>query len=318
MPKTVKTTYTAINLETGEVYTGIDAPQSITRGETHFWQASKDFFAALLGYGTVESKVVAGMLHRTNPKTNHIACTSAELKKEISCTRDTVASAVKKMESKRLIIGIGQGAWMLNPRMLAMGNQTQIALLMAEYDKYVSERTGAALVVGKYVLKNPVTAEELPLPPECDDKLMFLDGNTQFWKIYDVFFGAIAGLSENELRVLLHMMDINKSKGGGTYNRPLTVIADEARVSVPTVNRAVKKLKKRNLIIRYCNCNWMINPLVVANGNKRKQKVLERRYTGVQAENEAKLKRYRFRVLSPYNDGKPFIPVGLPTAPKKP
>jgi len=49
MPKTVKTTYTAINLETGEVYTGIDAPQSITRGETHFWQASKDFFAALLG-----------------------------------------------------------------------------------------------------------------------------------------------------------------------------------------------------------------------------------------------------------------------------
>ena len=53
MPKTVKTTYTAINLETGEVYTGIDAPQSITRGETHFWQASKDFFAALLGYGTV-------------------------------------------------------------------------------------------------------------------------------------------------------------------------------------------------------------------------------------------------------------------------
>jgi hypothetical protein len=167
-------------------------------------------------------------------------------------------------------------------------------------------------------LKNPVTAEELPLPPECDDKLMFLDGNTQFWKIYDVFFGAIAGLSENELRVLLHMMDINKSKGGGTYNRPLTVIADEARVSVPTVNRAVKKLKKRNLIIRYCNCNWMINPLVVANGNKRKQKVLERRYTGVQAENEAKLKRYRFRVLSPYNDGKPFIPVGLPTSPKKP
>ena len=261
---------------------------------------------------------MANVLHRTDPKTNHIACTLPELRKELSCTRDTVASAIKKMESKRLIIGIGQGVWMLNPRMLAMGNQTQIALLMAEYDKYVSERTGAALVVGKYVLKNPVTAEELPLPPECDDKLMFLDGNTQFWKIYDVFFGAIAGLSENELRVLLHMMDINKSKGGGTYNRPLTVIADEARVSVPTVNRAVKKLKKRNLIIRYCNCNWMINPLVVANGNKRKQKVLERRYTGVQAENEAKLKRYRFRVLSPYNDGKPFIPVGLPTSPKKP
>lgn len=62
----------------------------------------------------------------------------------------------------------------------------------------------------------------------------------------------------------------------------------------------------------------MINPLVVANGNKRKQKVLERRYTGVQAENEAKLKRYRFRVLSPYGDGKPFIPVGLPTSPQKP
>lgn len=318
MPKTIKTTYTAINLETGEVYTGIDAPQSITRGETHFWQASKDFFATLLGYGTVESKVVANVLHRTDPKTNRIACTLPELRKELSCTRDTVASAIKKMESKRLIIGIGQGVWMLNPRMLAMGNQTQIALLMAEYDRYVSEKTGVALVAGKYVLKNPVTAEELPLPPECDDKLMFLDGNTQFWKIYDVFFGAIAGLSENELRVLLHMMDINKSKGGGTYNRPLTVIADEVRVSVPTVNRAVKKLKKRNLIIRYCNCNWMINPLVVANGNKRKQKVLERRYTGVQAENEAKLKRYRFRVLSPYNDGKPFIPVGLPTSPKKP
>ena len=159
MPKTVKTTYTAINLETGEVYTGIDAPQSITRGETHFWQASKDFFAALLGYGTVESKVVANLLHRTDPKTNHIACTLPELRKELSCTRDTVASAIKKMESKRLIIGIGQGVWMLNPRMLAMGNQTQIALLMAEYDKYVSERTGAALGVGKYVLKNPVTAE---------------------------------------------------------------------------------------------------------------------------------------------------------------
>ena len=55
MPKTIKTTYTAINLETGEVYTGIDAPQSITRGETHFWQASKDFFATQLGYGKVES-----------------------------------------------------------------------------------------------------------------------------------------------------------------------------------------------------------------------------------------------------------------------
>lgn len=318
MPKTVKTTYTAINLETGEVYTGIDAPQSITRGETHFWQASKDFFAALLGYGTVESKVVANLLHHTDPKTNRIACTLPELRKELSCTRDTVASAIKKMESKRLIIGIGQGVWMLNPRMLAMGNQTQIALLMAEYDRYVSEKTGVALVAGKYVLKNPVTAEELPLPPECDDKLMFLDGNVQFWKIYDAFFTAVAGLSENELRVLLHMMDINKSKGGGTYNRPLTVIADEARVSVPTVNRAVKKLKKRNLVIRYCNCNWMINPLMVANGNKRKQKVLERRYTGVQAENEAKLKRYRFRVLSLYNDGKPFIPVGLPTSPQKP
>ena len=51
----------------------------------------------------------------------------------------------------------------------------QDCTIEAEYDKYVSERTGAALVVGKYVLKNPVTAEELPLPPECDDKLMFLD-----------------------------------------------------------------------------------------------------------------------------------------------
>ena len=29
-------------------------------------------------------------------------------------------------------------------------------------------------------------------------------------------------------------------------------------------------------------------------------------------------KRNRFRVLSPYNDGKPFIPVGLPTSPQKP
>ena len=45
------------------------------------------------------------------------------------------------MESKRLIIGIGQGAWMLNPRMLAMGNQTQIALLMAEYDRYAVSYT---------------------------------------------------------------------------------------------------------------------------------------------------------------------------------
>ena len=35
MPKTIKTTYTAINLETGEVYTGIDAPQSITVSYTH-------------------------------------------------------------------------------------------------------------------------------------------------------------------------------------------------------------------------------------------------------------------------------------------
>ncbi len=56
MPKTIKTTYTAINLETGEVYTGIDAPQSITRGETHFWQASKDFFATLLGYTVDDNK----------------------------------------------------------------------------------------------------------------------------------------------------------------------------------------------------------------------------------------------------------------------
>ena len=68
MPKAVKTTYTAINLETGEVYTGIDAPQSITRGETHFWQASKDFFAALLGYGTVESKAVAGIAAPHRPQ----------------------------------------------------------------------------------------------------------------------------------------------------------------------------------------------------------------------------------------------------------
>lgn len=147
------------------------------------------------------------------------------------------------MESKRLIIGIGQGAWMLNPRMLAMGNQTQIALLMAEYDRYVSEKTGVALVVGKYVLKNPVTAEELPLPPECDDKLMFLDGNIKFWKVYDCFFEAIAGLSEKEINVLLHMMDVGKARGVGTYNKPLAAIADEARVSVPTVNRAVQKLK---------------------------------------------------------------------------
>ena len=245
MPKTIKTTYTAINLETGEVYTGIDAPQSITRGETHFWQASKDFFATLLGYGTVESKVVANVLHRTDPKTNRIACTLPELRKELSCTRDTVASAIKKMESKRLIIGIGQGVWMLNPRMLAMGNQTQIALLMAEYDRYVSEKTGVALVAGKYVLKNPVTAEELPLPPECDDKLMFLDGNIKFWKVYDGFFEAIAGLSEKEINVLLHMMDVGKARGVGTYNRPLTAIADEARVSVPTVNLHFQDFRRK-------------------------------------------------------------------------
>ena len=114
------------------------------------------------------------------------------------------------------------------------------------------------------------------------------------------------------------MMDVGKARGVDTYNRPLTAIADEARVSVPTVNRAVQKLKKRNLIIRYCNCNWVINPLMVANGNRQKQKVLERRYTGVQAEIEAKRKRYRLKVLSPYGDGKPFIPVGLPTSPQKP
>lgn len=99
MPKTVKTTYTAINLETGEVYTGIDAPQSITRGETHFWQASKEFFAALLGYGTVESKVVAGMLHRTDPKTNHIACTSAELKKRFLALETRLRVRLKRWKA---------------------------------------------------------------------------------------------------------------------------------------------------------------------------------------------------------------------------
>lgn len=106
-------------------------------------------------------------------------------------------------------------------------------------------------------------------------------------------------MSEKEINVLLHMMDVGKARGVGTYNKPLAAIADEARVSVPTVNRAVQKLKKRNLIIRYCNCNWVINPLMVANGNRQKQKVLERRYTGVQAEIEAKRKRYRLESAFP-------------------
>ena len=35
MPKTVKTTYTAINLETGEVYTGIDVPQGTFLHKRH-------------------------------------------------------------------------------------------------------------------------------------------------------------------------------------------------------------------------------------------------------------------------------------------
>lgn len=61
--------------------------------------SQQGFFAALLGYGTVESKVVANLLHRTDPKTNHIACTLPELRKELSCTRDTVASAIKRWKA---------------------------------------------------------------------------------------------------------------------------------------------------------------------------------------------------------------------------
>ena len=243
--------------------------------ERHFWKATDSFFQLTADFTTGESKVAAYLMKRIEAMTNRFFGTYRGTARSLSCDQETVKNAFRKMKALDMVVNAnseGKDFWMFNPRLLMKGDIIKLARMAAEYDTYKEKE------LSTWVLIDKTTGEPFSVPLDMVDPLMCKLAE-DFWKLYNEYFDILSGLSASETRVMAYLLD--RSRLNYSENQilgSLDKIAKGAKCSKAAVNRAMKVLRAKGLVVMVQYGVWMINPSVIIKGNGQKKKRLERRY----------------------------------------
>lgn len=154
---------------------------------------------------------------------------------------------------------------------------------MSKYDKmeYISN-TQTLIGEKRKTLIDKDTGETI----EVNQITKRVYGQKQFWKVYLLDFLQILGVLENkQLDVLIYILE-NTDQANNTFIGTYKKIAENAKVSEPTIAKIMKKLQANKFITKIQNGVWQVSPLIMMKGNDCKQQILLNYYNDQQETNK--------------------------------
>ena len=268
---TKKSTYSIIDEASGTVYrTVTESTQDYIAGE-HFWKTSLAFFDALRDFDRATIRVVITAIENVTPKDNTLYISYASLSKKSNCAEKTVYSAIALMERKNIIVNIRKptprtnGIWMLNPYFLVKKSTIRQKIMEGFYDQY------KGVTVGKLRVVDEETGEVFSLPKGTTPENVEFQENTHFLKVYSSFFKKFPTLSNAELNVFVTIIT-NNDWANNDVHLSVRDLAEMSGVSVPTVSRAMQKLRESEIITPQLGIShFAINPEMIAQGKEKKR-----------------------------------------------
>ena len=266
-----------VNKETGAAYPLPKEPNYEYYSDIGFWKASPAFFDKLHGMTAPISKVTAVVLKNVKALTSKVKLSYQKVVRESGCDKETVKKAIAYLEQQDIVVNIQRpetrknGEWMLNPRLLAKGTDNDQKELTGQYDEYKRKTTSHLCVVDKS------TGESYSLPIDISIAEMQDNYSKDFWKLYNRFFDAMAGLGRAENEVFIYILK-NFDWASNTLDAPQQVIAKNSGTSKASVERTIRTLKEKDFMTCLGGSCWMVNPDVVMRGGKSKYHQLRNDY----------------------------------------
>lgn len=155
---------------------------------------------------------------------------------------------------------------------------------MSKYDKSMEYISKTQTLIGekRKTLIDKDTGETI----EVNQITKRVYGQKQFWKVYLLDFLQILGVLENkQLDVLIYILE-NTDQANNTFIGTYKKIAENAKVSEPTIAKIMKKLQENNFITKIQNGVWQVSPLIMMKGNDYKQQILLNYYNDQQETNK--------------------------------
>lgn len=119
--------------ETGELMK-VTQTTKLRYGSKHFWKCYiKKFLEVMKSLSARQFTVFIYIIEHTHPSTNLFIGTYDNIVKDTGCCRQTVAVAMKKLQTCDFIRKKQNGIWMINPEVLMKGNDSKQYLLLSEF-----------------------------------------------------------------------------------------------------------------------------------------------------------------------------------------
>lgn len=116
-------------------------------------------------------------------------------------------------------------------------------------------------------------------------------GTKNFWKCYLMDFLTVLGIIDNkQLDVFIYIVENTNQANNiflGTYKK----IAEDVKVSEPTISKIMKKLQENNFINKLQNGAYIVNPNILMRGNDHKRQILLTYYESEEPINEITMSR---------------------------
>lgn len=116
-------------------------------------------------------------------------------------------------------------------------------------------------------------------------------GTKQFWKVYLMDFLTILGIIDSkQLDVFIHIAS-HTNPSTNTFIGTYKEIAEQCKVSEPTIAKIMKKLQEKHFIAKRLRGVWYVNPNILMKGNDTKRQILLSYYESVEPINSIEMKR---------------------------
>ena len=127
-------------------------------------------------------------------------------------------------------------------------------------------------------------------------------GTKQFWKMYLMDFLTVLGIMDNkQLDIFIYICE-NTNQYNNMFIGTYTKIAEDVKVSRPTIAKIMKKLQENNFVKKVQNGVWLVNPNIMMKGNDTKRQILLSYYHADEPVNEITVSRTKRKEIPTKNE----------------
>lgn len=178
---------------------------------------------------------------------------------------------------------------------------------MTNYDKSLDYNAETQTLIGtqKRQLIDVQTGENILV----DQITKRVYGTKNFWKCYLMDFLTVLGIIDSkQLDVFIYIVE-NTNQANNVFLGTYKKIANDVKVSEPTIAKIMKKLQDKGFIKRIQNGAWLVNPNILLKGNDTKRQILLSYYQSEEPINQITMNRTKRKPLPnnvPYEE-KPVL-----------